>query len=483
MSTTRTSAGSGTLGRSSRLGSLFNRSKSKASNTQTPVKPPKPNRRQSVRVPLQQRLQQCMATEQLYETQLQQYRDLDALGEQLCIQESDIAETLQKYVDTSLPRNSSNPQIMDLIDISDQLTRNLLSLAQLRMKLNAGITHEAVRRLDELILASRPPEDVTLNDNQLELETEYVLNLRNVGLTRSLTAMARHYINYFEQGAQLMRTMKIVTESIESRQVDVLPTRPEQSTIIFGRPLRKVMGRHSENGPIPAQIEHCLRFVEQHAYKDAGVYRVPGQHSEIERIKALLDDGEFPDFENMEISNKNHTICGVIKLYIRELPEPLLTFEKFDDFIDAARNSDPQQQFEQIQALMKTLPDVNLHLLRRLIHTFRLVIENEEFNKMNANSIAISFGMNLMRMKVEDGMKLMACAQYINKLCEILIADRRFFDDTQTQADETSETENSIGTPRTLGGSVPDNGITTSSVENKLESPIRKSATLNNITV
>jgi hypothetical protein len=75
------------------------------------------------------------------------------------------------------------------------------------------------------------------------------------------------------------------------------------------------------------------------AYHDTGVYRVPGHASEIERIKGLLDEGKFPDFADMEISNKYHTICGIIKLFLRELPEPLLTFEKFDDFVNVASKS------------------------------------------------------------------------------------------------------------------------------------------------
>ena len=50
----------------------------------------------------------------------------------------------------------------------------------------------------------------------------------------------------------------------------------------------------------------------------------------------MLDEGKFPNFDSLEIQNKHHTICGIIKLFVRELPEPLLTFEKFDDFVAVA---------------------------------------------------------------------------------------------------------------------------------------------------
>jgi hypothetical protein len=154
-------------------------------------------------------------------------------------------------------------------------------------------------------------------------------------------------MTYFEQGAAVMKNMKMIVESIESRAVAELPTRPAQSTKLFGEPLRQVMGRYEETLPIPSQIEHCLQYVEKNgtfvyqkltnkAYHDAGVYRVPGHAGELDRLKAMLDEGKFPNFDSLEIQNKHHTICGIIKLYIRELPEPLLTFDKFDDFVAVA---------------------------------------------------------------------------------------------------------------------------------------------------
>jgi hypothetical protein len=54
----------------------------------------------------------------------------------------------------------------------------------------------------------------------------------------------------------------MVIESVESREVE-LPARPQPSTTLFGVQLRTILGRYNETGPIPAQIEHCLQFVEK----------------------------------------------------------------------------------------------------------------------------------------------------------------------------------------------------------------------------
>ncbi len=71
---------------------------------------------------------------------------------------------------------------------------------------------------------------------------------------------------------------------------------------------------------------------------EPGLFRVPGHALEIERIKKLLDNGETPDFSNMEIMNKVHSVGGALKMYFRDLPEPLLTYDKFDAFIEVASN-------------------------------------------------------------------------------------------------------------------------------------------------
>jgi uncharacterized phage infection (PIP) family protein YhgE len=125
-----------------------------------------------------------MATETLYESQLQQLKDLDNIGDQLQSHETEMARTLQRYSDSNLSRTSTNPQVLDLIDISEQLSSALTSLAKLRTELTQQLESDAVANIDKLMMASKPPDDVPLNDNQLELETEHVLNLRNAGLSK-----------------------------------------------------------------------------------------------------------------------------------------------------------------------------------------------------------------------------------------------------------------------------------------------------------
>ncbi|KAL0491298.1 Rho GTPase-activating protein [Acrasis kona] len=339
-------------------------SRKRSQTSTSTIVPPAP-RRKSIMQPLGQRIRQYKATEEFYENQMQSFKAISEAHDVLGEKEAEMADSLERYCFSNMTRTTTNAHALDLIDMCDQLGVNLKRLSDLKRSLNQSIDSEAVSRLDELMVASKAPAEIQLNTNQLDVETEHALTLRNVGLSRSLVAFAKNYSAYFEQGANIMKTMKVLIESIETRSTP-LPIRTPSTTLIFGRPLRKVMGRYHELGEIPAQIEHCLQYVEKNFYDQPGVYRINGHASEVERIKQMLDNGEFPEFDELDINNKGHSICGTIKLYIRELPEPLLTFDKFDDFIEAAKIKDPTEQLKAFEKLLDELPELNFKLLKRI---------------------------------------------------------------------------------------------------------------------
>lgn len=84
-------------------------------------------------------------------------------------------------------------------------------------------------------------------------------------------------------------------------------------------------------GPVPSSIESLIQYVEKEAIGNEGIFRVPGQISEMNKLKDEIDNNISPNFKNYSI----HVNCGVLKMYVRDLPEPLLTFERFDDFLGA----------------------------------------------------------------------------------------------------------------------------------------------------
>lgn len=83
--------------------------------------------------------------------------------------------------------------------------------------------------------------------------------------------------------------------------------------------------------------------------------------------------------------------------------------------------TDKEKQKERIKELISGLPQENYYLLGRLMQMFKKIVDNQATTKMGSQNIAISFGMNLMRMEVDDPMKLATSTTAINKTCELLI--------------------------------------------------------------
>lgn len=81
-----------------------------------------------------------------------------------------------------------------------------------------------------------------------------------------------------------------------------------------------------------------LRYYMYFLNFQEGIYRVSGFADEVEALKLALDrDGEKTDMSETAYSNVN-VIAGVLKLYLRLLPVPLITFQAYPDFMISTRN-------------------------------------------------------------------------------------------------------------------------------------------------
>ncbi|NXW25597.1 RHG15 protein, partial [Circaetus pectoralis] len=122
-----------------------------------------------------------------------------------------------------------------------------------------------------------------------------------------------------------------------------------------------------------------------------------------------------------------HVVTGALKLFFRELPEPLVPYEFFNPFIEAIKLPDPQEQVEQVAELVKSLPPANYATLRYLLAHLCRVMERVDVNRMTRQNIGIVFGPTLLRPEREPGSLVAGMAQQ-NKAVELLLAhfDRIF---------------------------------------------------------
>ncbi|XP_062933278.1 ralA-binding protein 1 [Cynocephalus volans] len=168
----------------------------------------------------------------------------------------------------------------------------------------------------------------------------------------------------------------------EVPQIDVPNLKP-----IFGIPLADAVERTMmyDGVRLPAVFRECIDYVEKHGMKCEGIYRVSGIKSKVDELKAAYDREESPNLEEYE----PNTVASLLKQYLRDLPENLLTKELMPRFEEACGRNTESEKVQELQRLLKDLPECNHLLISWLIVHMDHVIAKELETKMNIQNISI----------------------------------------------------------------------------------------------
>ncbi|XP_054898766.1 rho GTPase-activating protein 27-like isoform X3 [Poeciliopsis prolifica] len=154
-----------------------------------------------------------------------------------------------------------------------------------------------------------------------------------------------------------------------------------------------------ERSTVPSFVEKCIKAVERRGLDIDGLYRVSGNLAVIQKLRFKADHEEL-DLEDGQWEDV-HVITGALKLFFRELPEPLFPFSNFNDFITAIRIPDYNTKLSCIYELVKSLPPVNHDTMKLLFGHLQRVIDYGEDNRMTVQNVAIVFGPTLLRPETE----------------------------------------------------------------------------------
>ncbi|XP_060131267.1 unconventional myosin-IXb isoform X7 [Zootoca vivipara] len=150
----------------------------------------------------------------------------------------------------------------------------------------------------------------------------------------------------------------------------------------------------SEKNSVPVVMEKLLEYVEMHGLYTEGIYRKSGSANRMRELRqALQADPNSVRLENYPI----HTITGIFKQWLRELPDPLMTFAQYHDFLRAVELPGKQEQLCTIYSVLEQLPQANHDTLERLVFHLVKVALVEDFNRMSPNALAIVFAPCLLR--------------------------------------------------------------------------------------
>uniref|UniRef100_A0A8C5VWU7 BCR activator of RhoGEF and GTPase n=1 Tax=Microcebus murinus TaxID=30608 RepID=A0A8C5VWU7_MICMU len=179
-----------------------------------------------------------------------------------------------------------------------------------------------------------------------------------------------------------------------SREFSLKRMPSRKQTGVFGVKIAVVTKR--ERSKVPYIVRQCVEEIERRGMEEVGIYRVSGVATDIQALKAAFDVNN-KDVSVMMSEMDVNAIAGTLKLYFRELPEPLFTDEFYPSFAEGIALSDPVAKESCMLNLLLSLPEANLVTFLFLLDHLKRVAEKEAVNKMSLHNLATVFGPTLLR--------------------------------------------------------------------------------------
>uniref|UniRef100_A0AAY4ARN9 Rho GTPase activating protein 12 n=1 Tax=Denticeps clupeoides TaxID=299321 RepID=A0AAY4ARN9_9TELE len=188
---------------------------------------------------------------------------------------------------------------------------------------------------------------------------------------------------------------------------------------VFGCSLDNLCQR--ENTSVPLFVKKCIDHVENYGLNVDGLYRVSGNLAVIQKLRFAVNHDERVDLADAKWEDI-HVTTGALKMFFRELPEPLFTYTYFNDFVNAIKIYDYKQKLQAVKDLVKLLPQQNHDTMQALFKHLRKVIEHGEQNRMTTQSVAIVFGPTLLRPEKET-LNMAVHMVYQNQIVELILLE------------------------------------------------------------
>ncbi|XP_063760955.1 rho GTPase-activating protein 44 isoform X2 [Eleginops maclovinus] len=217
----------------------------------------------------------------------------------------------------------------------------------------------------------------------------------------SFVAKEIDYANYFQT---LIETQaEYHRKSLEILQSILPQIKAHQEAWVekpsFGKSLEDHLNISGREIAFP--IEACVTMLLECGMQEEGLFRIAPSASKLKKLKASLDCGVL---DVQEYSSDPHAIAGALKSYLRELPEPLMTTELYDEWIQASNIQDLDKRLQALMAVCEKLPTDNLNNFRYLIKFLAKLTDYQDENKMTPGNQAIVLGPNLLWTHTEPNM-------------------------------------------------------------------------------
>ncbi|XP_019370791.1 PREDICTED: SH3 domain-binding protein 1 isoform X1 [Gavialis gangeticus] len=208
---------------------------------------------------------------------------------------------------------------------------------------------------------------------------------------------ANYFIKLLEIQAQYHQTS---LASLDAALAELRETHGQiESPVPLNTPVSKYYGEPLEEHlrslgrEIALPIEACVMMLLASGMKEEGLFRLAAGASMLRKLKCSLASGSSA---LEEFYSDPHAVAGALKSYLRELPQPLMTFDLYDNWLNVAFFKEPEERVQSLRDTCSRLPQDSYNNLRYLIKFLAKLAEHQEVNKMSPSNIAIVLGPNLL---------------------------------------------------------------------------------------
>ncbi|VDK20098.1 unnamed protein product [Taenia asiatica] len=197
----------------------------------------------------------------------------------------------------------------------------------------------------------------------------------------------------------------------ERKKLNVKP-RSRKRSDVFGHPLEEVLKRdqadqerlkkqiggtkNCEELRVPVLVTACVEEIERRGAQEEGIYRISGAVTTVSRLQDLFD--RDTNLAVKQIGDYDiHVISSLLKLFFRELPEPIIPKNSFSDLVKASALSDERRKLEEFSRILRKMPRVNLDTFQYLMDHLIRVCQYESDNKMNLGNLSVIWAMTLFQ--------------------------------------------------------------------------------------
>ncbi|XP_065355103.1 rho GTPase-activating protein 92B [Calliphora vicina] len=311
-------------------------------------------------------------------------------------------------------------EIQEISTLKRNVSRTLQEYASLKRN------YEAAIRLDEPLAKINHIKDQQ-EQCEIKLEKErdswaaqmFELIAKEDVIVQCIRDYVLNQRNYHERALQKVNTslaniQDIIQSTVKSR---------------FGTSLTDHLD--STNREISYIIELCVCCLVENGLSEEGLLRVGCASTKLRRMKHALEAQYVKTPLPVDYQDP-HVIGSILKLYLRELPEPLLTFKCYKEFLRAVEKHTEEERKIEIKNTLAKLPSANYLNLRYLTKFLWLVTQNVDCNKMSSHNLAIVMSPNMLWPRLDknnpaDYMGQVNSSSAVNIIVELLISQWDYF--------------------------------------------------------